>query len=80
MYVGSSAYSRARYGRGRGPIHLDDVGCRGSEQRLIDCHNTLQKNCIHSEDASVRCRTSMQKYILSTKMLSTSLNTLYVCT
>ena len=62
MYVESSAYSGARHGCGRGPIHLDNVRCRGSEQRLIDCSNTnhtLGGDCTHSEDASVYCQTSM---------------------
>ena len=64
--IGSSAYSGARYGLGRGPIHLDNVQCRGSEQRLIDCsyrNNTLGRDCTHSEDASVFCRTCMQNVL-----------------
>ena len=42
---------------GAGQIWLDNVNCRGSETRLIDCPaNPLGiHNCVHSEDAGVRC-------------------------
>ena len=42
---------------GAGQIWLDDVRCVGTESRLIDCPaNPLgQHNCVHSEDAGVRC-------------------------
>ena len=56
----------ATYGRGSGQIFLDNVACRGSENRLIDCTaNTIGNNdCQHSEDAGVRCtrQTSMSLY------------------
>ena len=66
-FVGSSAYTGAWYGRGIGPIHLDNVRCRGSEQRLIDClytNNTPGWDCTHSEDASVYCRPSIKLYLI----------------
>lgn len=53
--IGSQAFSRARFGIGTGPIHMDDVGCVGNENRLVDCSHTMKHNCRHSEDASVRC-------------------------
>jgi hypothetical protein len=44
---------------GTGVIWLNDVGCDGTENRLIDCPaSTLvfgQHNCSHSQDAGVRC-------------------------
>ena len=42
---------------GAGYIWLDEVGCLGSENRLIDCPaNPLgQHNCVHSGDVGVRC-------------------------
>lgn len=42
---------------GTGSIYLDNVHCSGNELRLIDCpHNGIgTHNCVHSEDAGVRC-------------------------
>jgi hypothetical protein len=42
---------------GAGQIWLDNVQCRGTETRLIDCPaNPLgNHNCGHIEDAGVRC-------------------------
>ncbi len=42
---------------GAGQIWLDQVNCRGTEARLIDCpaYPLGQHNCIHAEDAGVRC-------------------------
>jgi len=51
----ATAYNLARYGQGSGAIHLDDVACRGSEDRLIDCTHVSYHNCLHLEDAGVRC-------------------------
>ena len=44
---------------GVGQIWLDNVQCRGTETRLIDCPaNALgSHNCGHIEDAGVRCST-----------------------
>ncbi|MBJ95113.1 MAG: hypothetical protein CMP23_11660 [Rickettsiales bacterium] len=38
-------------------IWLDNVGCSGSEQRIEDCDHDgwQQHNCVHDEDAGVRC-------------------------
>ena len=43
---------------GSGPIWLDNISCRGTESRLIDCPASPigQHNCGHSEDAGVRCQ------------------------
>ncbi len=42
---------------GAGQIWLDNVQCRGTETRLIDCpRNALgSHNCVHAEDAGVNC-------------------------
>jgi len=55
--LGSTALSRAAFGQGTGAILLDNVACRGTETRLVDCpSNPIGiHNCAHSEDASVRC-------------------------
>ena len=56
--IGAQGLLFAAYGQGTGPIWLDDVQCAGTEARLIDCPSTNigSHNCIHFEDASVRCQ------------------------
>ncbi|PIK43387.1 putative deleted in malignant brain tumors 1 protein [Apostichopus japonicus] len=53
-----SASSSASYGKGTGPIWLDDVQCFGSEENILACHKVgvLVHNCGHHEDAGVKCR------------------------
>ena len=53
----ATALSFAFFGQGTGPIVLDDVRCAGTEDRLVDCpHDPSTVDCVHSEDASVRCQ------------------------
>ncbi len=56
--IGATAYVSARFGAGAGPIVMDDVRCTATESRLIDCPATFNHNCVHSEDAGVRCISS----------------------
>ena len=46
------------FSNGAGQIWLDNVACIGTETRLIDCRaNPIgSHNCVHSEDAGVRCQ------------------------
>ena len=52
----------AFFGQGTDPIVLDDLQCTGMEARLVDCPGISNHNCIHLEDAGVRCRP--RKYIV----------------
>ena len=56
--TGAIARSRAYFGRGTGAILLDNVGCSGTETRLVNCRsNPLGvHNCGHYEDAGVTCQ------------------------
>ena len=47
----------AGFGQGVGPIHLDNVYCRGYELQLLSCsHNGVgNHNCRHYDDAGVNC-------------------------
>ena len=56
LHIAATAYSNARYGQGSGSILLDNVGCTGTENRLIDCYySSHTADCSHSEDAAVYC-------------------------
>ncbi|EDO30371.1 predicted protein, partial [Nematostella vectensis] len=52
--------SHAFFGRGTGPIWLDGVRCRGSEESVLECeHRGIGIHmCGHHEDAGVVCITS----------------------
>ena len=58
--AGATAYRYAYiyFGRGTGGIYLDNLRCRGSELRLINCSHSVigVHNCDHSDDAGIRCR------------------------
>ena len=54
---GGIAVSRAYFGEGSGPIHLEDLECVGTESSLTECpQHPATPNCNqHSQDASVLC-------------------------
>uniref|UniRef100_A0A3B1K6T4 SRCR domain-containing protein n=1 Tax=Astyanax mexicanus TaxID=7994 RepID=A0A3B1K6T4_ASTMX len=51
------AHNKAYFGKGTGPIHLDDVGCSGNESSISECFKDGfgEHNCGHDEDAGVSC-------------------------
>lgn len=53
--IAATAFGSARFGQGSGPIVADDVRCTGTESTLMNCTFSLTHNCVHSEDAGVRC-------------------------
>ncbi|XP_034062819.1 deleted in malignant brain tumors 1 protein-like [Gymnodraco acuticeps] len=58
-----SVPTSAHFGRGTGPIWLDNVECAGEENAITHCpHNGFgQNNCGHGEDAGVICLGALQK-------------------
>ena len=62
--VDAVAFHSGFFGEGNGPIWLDDVLCVGTESSLLSCfHNELgNHNCVHYEDAGVRCRGNLKLY------------------
>ena len=48
----------AKFGEGTGPIFMDDVACRGSESKLLDCrYDNITTDDTHAEDAGLQCQT-----------------------
>ena len=54
--LGAVAFSGGTFGEGNGSIVFDDVECRGSELQLASCRLSTTPNCLHFEDAGVRCQ------------------------
>ena len=59
LWKDAAGFSDAQYGRGRGPILLDNVECLGTEESLEECPHfgVGNHNCNHGEDAGVSCPT-----------------------
>ena len=57
MFPSGAVALTSGFTNGAGEIWLDDVQCHGTEFELIDCPATPlgDHNCVHSEDAGVRC-------------------------
>ena len=57
IVIDSLAFSNAHFGSGSGSIFLDNVGCDGSENNLLDCYYAAGSGCGgHTEDVGVRCQ------------------------
>ena len=53
---GAISFDQAGFGRGTGPIVLDNLACSVAETRLIECtSNQGSFNCGHGSDAGVIC-------------------------
>jgi hypothetical protein len=57
LHTGVSNHGRAHFGQGTGEIWLDEVACRGTEARLVNCRSRRfgSHNCDHNDDVGVRC-------------------------
>ena len=67
----------AAFGPGTGPIYLDNLACVGTEPTLTNCtHDTHTADCVHSEDAGVRCNGIRKLYCCSVQFMSDSQNLL----
>ena len=56
-FLVATAFRRARFGQGEGPILLDGLRCTGEEESLLDCrHRGIGiHSCRHYQDAGVLC-------------------------
>ena len=57
LFLAAVPFTNARFGQGAGPIVMDDVQCTGTEGALMNCTFFSSHNCVHAEDAGVRCTT-----------------------
>ena len=58
LIIGAVATGTASFGRGDGPIFMDDTRCTGNETQLILCPSSGigSHNCLHFEDAGAICQ------------------------
>lgn len=58
-HSGAVPYTNAFFGPARGPLLIDNVQCRGSEDNILNCSRhpigVLQSYCDHNDDVGVQC-------------------------
>ena len=56
-FNGTELLSLSEFSQGTGPIFLDELACRGDEQRVMDCGGSAHglHTCTHSQDVMIRC-------------------------
>ena len=57
-YTFSDSYTLAtsEFSPGTGPIFLDELECRGDEERVLECQHFFGiHSCTHDQDAAMRC-------------------------
>lgn len=57
------ALHEAAYGKGIGPVHLDDTACMGNETNITQCLYKTTTNCQHNEDAAIVCKRKIKEKI-----------------
>ena len=57
LFIAAIALTWAAFGRGTGPVYLNNVRCTGTESSLLSCsHREIGVTyCSHSRDAGVVC-------------------------
>ena len=61
VYTDAVPFHLAFYGQGTGLILLDELGCLGTEQRLIDCPHPITVGCSRGH-VYRECWSQMSKY------------------
>lgn len=77
-------YAYSSYGVGSGSIHMRNVRCTGTENRLIDCSYSSnyyyyysRSYCNHYDDAGVICQPGAAMSVLEHSELTTNSNFVY---
>lgn len=63
LFLSGGALAARGFGRGKGPVHLDQVRCTGKEDFLGECPSLGQnlQSCRRREDAGVKCEATSQE-------------------
>ena len=57
FFSGPTVYKSAHFGEGSGYIYLDNLGCSGTEKKVLDCRYVTTVGAdTHSEDVGVKCQ------------------------